>query len=129
MPVTPGMRGEASITVEQSHTASAMGCGNLPTLSTPALAALIERAATNAVRRGLGEGEETIGTMINVRHLAPTPIGKRVRAEAVVTAVNGRSISFNVRAADAVADVGEGTHERMVVDREQFIWKAASRGT
>jgi fluoroacetyl-CoA thioesterase len=128
MPVTPGMRGEASLTVDQQHTASAFGSGNVPTLGTPALIALLERAAVNAIRRGLGEGEESVGTQVSVRQLAPTPLGKRVRAEAVVTAVDGRRITFDVRAADAVAPVAEGTHERVVVDREQFIWNAASRG-
>jgi predicted thioesterase len=122
------MRGEASITVDQSHTASASGSGNVPTLGTPALVALLERAAVNAIRHALDEGEVTVGISINVRHTAPTPIGKHVRAQAVVTAVNDRSISFDVRAADLAATVAEGTHERVIVDREQFIWRAASRG-
>lgn len=129
MPVTPGMRGEASLTVDQSHTASASGSGNLPTLGTPALVALLERAAVNAIRRGLADGEESVGTQISVRHLVPTPLGKRIRAEAVVTGVDGRRITFDVRASDATAVVGEGTHERLIVDREQFIWQAAARGS
>jgi predicted thioesterase len=128
MPITPGMRGEASLTVDQSHTASALGSGNVPTLGTPALLALIERAAVNAVRRGLDEGEETVGVSVNLRHLAPTPIGKRVRAEAVVSGVNDRTVTFEVHASDAAAPVAEGTHERVIVDREQFVWRAASRG-
>ncbi len=128
MPITPGMRGEAALTVDQSHTASALGSGNVPTLGTPALVALIERAAANAVRRGLNEGEETVGTVINLRHHAPTPIGKRVRAEAVVTAVEGQTIRFDVRASDSAATIGEGSHERVVVNREDFVWRAASRG-
>jgi predicted thioesterase len=128
MPIVVGMRGEASITVDQSHTAAAFGTGNVPTLAEAALVALLERAAVNAIRRGLGDGEESIGRMIDVRHLAPTPIGKRVRAEAVVTSVEGRTVRFSVRASDAFADVGEGIHERLVIDREQFIWSAASRG-
>lgn len=129
MSVTAGMRGEASMTVDQAHTASALGSGNVPTLGTPALIALMERAALNVAKRGLEPGEETVGTMVNVRHLAATPIGKRVRAEAVVTSVEGRRISFEVRAFDGAGNViGEGTHERVVVDREQFIWNAARRG-
>lgn len=129
MALTPGMRGEASLTVDQSHTASALGSGNVPTLGTPALIALMERAAANVARRGLEPGEETVGTMVNVRHLVPTPIGKRVRAEAMVSAVDGRKISFEIRACDSSGTIlGEGTHERVVVDREQFIWKAAMRG-
>ena len=128
MAITPGMHAEASLTVEQSHTAAAQGSGNVPTLSTPALVALVERAAVNAVRRGLEPGEETVGTAINLQHQAPTSIGKRVRASAEVVEVDGRHIRFTVRAFDASGVIGEGTHERAVVDREQFIWKAASRG-
>lgn len=129
MALTPGMRGEASLTVDQSHTASALGSGNVPTLGTPALIALMERAAANVARRGLETGEETVGTMVNVRHLVPTPIGKRVRAEATVSAVDGRKITFEIRACDSSGTIlGEGIHERVVVDREQFIWKAAMRG-
>ncbi len=129
MPISVGMRGEASLTVDQSHTAAALGAGNLPTFGQPALVALLERAAVNAIRRGLGEGEESVGKMIDIRYVAPTAIGKRVRAEAVVTAVAGRTVTFAVRAFDATGGVvGEGTHERLIVDRDQFIWNAASRG-
>lgn len=128
MAITPGMHGEASLTVEQSQTAAAQGSGNVPTLGTPALVALVERAAVNAVRRGLEPGEETVGTAINLQHQAPTSIGKRVRASAEVVEVDGRRIRLTVRAFDATGIIGEGTHERAVVDRDQFIWKAASRG-
>jgi fluoroacetyl-CoA thioesterase len=128
MPVTPGMRGEASMTVDQAHTASALGSGNVPTLGTPAVVTLLERAAVNAVRRGLEEGQETVGTLINIRHLSPTAIGKHVRAQAIVTGVEGRTITFEVSATDPSGKIAEGTHERIIVNREQFIWKAASRG-
>ncbi|HVB96789.1 MAG TPA: thioesterase family protein [Chloroflexota bacterium] len=128
MAVTPGMIGEASLTVDQAHTASALGSGNVPTLGTPAVVALLERAAVHAVRKGLEVGQETVGTMVNVRHLSPTPIGKRVRALAVVTNVDERTITFDVSASDSSGKIAEGTHQRVVVDREQFIWKAASRG-
>lgn len=128
MPVIPGAHGEASMTVDQAHTATSLGSGNVPTLGTPALIALLERAASNAVRRQLAPGEETVGTMVNIRHLAPTAIGRRVRAEATVTAVNDRTITFTVKAFDSTSVVGEGTHERVIIDREQFIWKAAARG-
>lgn len=128
MAITPGMHGEASITVDQSHTAAAHGSGNVPTLGTPALVALVERAAVNAVRHGLEPGEETVGTAISLQHRAPTAIGKRVRASAEVAEVDGNRIRFNVRAFDLKGVIGEGTHERVIVDREQFIWKAASRG-
>ncbi|HLZ10171.1 MAG TPA: dihydrolipoamide acyltransferase, partial [Chloroflexota bacterium] len=74
------------------------------------------------------EGEDTIGVSVNITQLAPTPLGKRVRAEAVVTGVNGQQIAFSVKASDSVAPVAEGTLERVVVDREEFIWTAAARG-
>ena len=128
MAVTPGMRGEASLTVDQAHTASALGSGNVPTLGTPALVALLERAAVHAVRKGIESGQETVGTLVSVRHLSPTPIGKHVRALAVVTGVEGRTITLEVSASDSSGKIAEGTHERVVVNREQFIWNAASRG-
>jgi predicted thioesterase len=122
------MRGEASVTVDQAHTASATGSGNLPTLGLPALIALCERAAAQAIRRGLEPGEETVGTMVHLRYLAPVSQGKRIRAEAVVTAVDGRKVTFEVRASDSKGPIGEGTHERTVVDRDEFIWQTATRG-
>lgn len=128
MDLSVGLRGEAAITVDQAQSANALGTGNLPTLGTSALIALLERAAVNAIRRALHEGEESVGTMVNIRHLAPTPLGKRVRAEAVITAIDGPRITFDVRASDAVALVAEGSHERVLVDREDFVWKAAARG-
>ena len=128
MAVTPGLRGEAAITVDSSHVSSGLGSGNLPTLGTPALVALLERAAVNAIRHGLQEGEETIGVLVQIKQLAPTPLGKRVRAEAVVTGVDGGQISFEVKASDSVALIAEGTLKRVVVDREEFIWNAAARG-
>jgi fluoroacetyl-CoA thioesterase len=128
MPVTLGLRGEAAITVEAPQSANALGTGNLPTLATSALIALLERAAVNAIRRALAEGEESVGVMVNVKHLAPTPLGKWVRAEAVVTGVDNRRVSFAVKASDAIAVVAEGTIERVLVDREDFVWSAAARG-
>ena len=128
MAVIVGVRGEAALTVDSSHVVSGLGSANLPTLGTPALVGLLERAAVNAIRPGLEEGEETIGVTINLKQLASTPLGKRVRAEALVTSVDGRQISFAVRASDSVALVAEGTLVRAVVDREEFIWNAAARG-
>lgn len=128
MPVTPGMRGQASITVDQSHSAKASGSGTVPTLGTPALVALMERAAINAVRNVLEQGEESIGTMINLRQLVPIGMGKHVRAEAVVSGVEGNRVSFAVTAQDSRQKIAEGTHERVIVDREEFIWQTASRG-
>ncbi|HLG50469.1 MAG TPA: hotdog domain-containing protein [Chloroflexota bacterium] len=129
MAVTPGMKGEASIIVDQTHSASASGSANLPTLGLSALVSLLERAAANAARRGLEQGQETIGTRVEVRQHTPVPLGKRIRAEAVVTAVNGETITFSARAFDVSGQpVAEGVLERAIIDREQFIWSAALRG-
>ena len=126
--VQVGAKGDASVTVNTTNTALAMGSGNVPAFATPALVALMERAAVEAIRRQLEGGEETVGSMISIRHLAPTPIGKRVRAEAVVTAVDGRKITFTVNAWDAVEKVGEGTHERVLIDRDRFVFSLAKKG-
>lgn len=126
--VQVGAKGEAAVTVNTTNTAIAMGSGNVPAFATPALVALMERAAVEAVHRQLEGGEETVGSLISVKHLAPTPIGKRVRAEAVVTAVEGRKITFSVSAWDAVEKVGEGTHERVVIDRDRFVFNLAKKG-
>ncbi|HEX5416037.1 MAG TPA: thioesterase [Chloroflexota bacterium] len=128
MAITPGMHGGATITVDQSHTAAAHGVGNLPILSTPALVALVERAAVNAVRRGLEPGEETFGTAISLQRRAPTSIGKQIRAQAEVVEVADRRIRLTVQASDSSGVIAEGTHERAIVDRDQFIWQAAARG-
>ena len=128
MAITPGMHGEASLTVEHGHTAAAQGSGNVPTLGTagPGCARRASGGQRGPARPGAGR--ETVGTAINLLHQAPTSIGKRVRASAEVAEVDGRRVRFTVRAFDASGVIGEGTHERAVVDREQFIWKAASRG-
>ncbi len=129
MAIGKGLRGEASVIVNESNIASKLGSGSLPVFGTPALIALMERAAVNALRPHLDEGQDSVGVAVNVRHLAATPMGKRVQAEAQVTAVEGNRIVFAVKAYDAVEMVGEGTHERVLVDRDSFMWKVASKGT
>lgn len=129
MAITRGLRGEASVIVNETNIASKLGSGSVPVFGTPALIALMERAAVNALRPHLDEGQDSVGVSVNVRHLAATPMGKRVRAEAEVTAVEGKKITFAVRAFDSQEKVGEGTHERVLIDREAFIWKIASKGS
>lgn len=129
MAITRGLRGEASVIVNETNTASKLGSGSVPVFGTPALVALMERAAINALRPHLDEGQDSVGVSVNVKHLAATPMGKRVRAEAEVTAVEGKKITFAVRAFDSQEKVGEGVHERVLIDREAFIWKIASKGS
>lgn len=123
-----GTRGASSETVNERNTASAVASGGMPTFATPSMIALMERASVNAIRSYLDEDQESVGTLINVTHIAPTPVGRRVKADAEVVAVHGRKITFKVRASDPVEMIGEGIHERMFVDRERFIWKAATKG-
>jgi predicted thioesterase len=119
--LTPGLRGAARVAVGPGHTAQALGSGDLPVFGTPALIALLERAAVAAVDGHLDPGDTTVGTRIEVAHLAATPVGDEVRAEAEVTAVDGRKLAFSVVAFDGRQKVAEGRHERVLVTRERFL--------
>lgn len=128
MSISVGARGCAETTVTEQNTALAMGSGLLPVFATPAMAALLEAAAVNACQAGLEEGQGTVGTHLDISHDAATPVGMTVRAEAEVTAVDGRAITFAVRAFDEAGQIGGGTHQRFVIDNERFLSKAQKRG-
>jgi predicted thioesterase len=123
----PGLVGEAHATVGQADLASAIGSGRLDVYGTPALLGLIELAAVNAVDHLLPEGSTTVGTRLDVRHLAPSPLGIHVRARAELVGVDGRRLTFTVEAFDAVDKIGEGTHERAVVDGSRLLARAAAK--
>lgn len=116
----PGLVGEASLTVTDTMTAAALGSGNVEAFSTPALIALLEAAAIDALKGRLPEGQTSVGTMLNVRHLAATPVGMAVTARATLKEIDGRRLVFDVEAWDAVERIGEGTHERFIVTRARF---------
>ena len=122
-----GLRGAARTQVAAEETAAALGSGDVPVYGTPSLVALLETAAVDAVAGQLGPGETTVGTWIEVTHLAATPIGMEVRAEATLTAVDGRTLSFAVVAFDGREKVGEGRHRRMIVARDRFLAKVADK--
>ncbi len=111
-----GLVGEVAATVEAHMLASAVGSGSLDVLATPWLVALLEAAACRAIEGKLPENQTSVGTRIDVKHLAPTPAGGEVHARAELTEVDGRRLVFRVEASDAVDKIGEGTHERAVVD-------------
>ncbi len=115
-----GLRGRAELIVGEQHLASAVGSGLVPVFSTPMLIALLENAAVDALRPVLREGQTSVGTRLDVRHLAPTPPGMRVRAFAELVRVEGRVLTFNVWAEDETEKIGEGVHERAVIDRARF---------
>ena len=91
-----------------------------PVFATPMMVTAMENAALNAVRDYLGPNESAVGTAVNIRHLAATPVGHRVTAEAVVTKVDGRRVEFRVTARDEIEEIGNGTHERVVVDLDRL---------
>lgn len=125
--LTPGLTGEASITVTDGLTAAALGSGSVPVYSTPALIALLEGAAIDALKGRLPDGMTTVGVRVDVRHLAATPVGQTVTARATLRQVDGRRLVFDVAAWDPVEPVGEGTHERVIVDRARFESRAAAK--
>jgi fluoroacetyl-CoA thioesterase len=98
-----------------------------PVFATPMMITAMENAALNAVRSYLGPGESAVGTAVNVRHLAATPVGHRVTAEAEVTKVDGRRIEFKVSARDEVEEIGNGTHERMLVDIQRLQQRLSAK--
>jgi predicted thioesterase len=115
-----GLTGEASVTVTDDLTAFALGSSNVKAYSTPALIALMEGAAVNALAGRLAEGQTSVGTSLNVKHLAATPVGMTVTARATLKAVDGRRLVFEVSAWDMLEQIGVGTHERFIVDRARF---------
>lgn len=128
----PGLKGAKEIVVTPEHTAPHVGSGKVPVLATPVVVNLLEAAALAAVEHLLPEGMQSLGIQLDVRHFAATPVGMRVRAEAEVVAVEGRSIRFRLAAADEVEPISEGAHERVVVTVARFdmrmVEKAAKTG-
>src|SRR5919201_834371 len=116
----PGLRGEAGLVVSEEHTAPRVGSGAVHVLATPVMINLIEAAALAAVEHLLPPGHQSLGTVLNVRHIAATPVGMRVTAAATVQRVDGRTIYFAVQARDERELIGDGTHERVVVDVAKF---------
>jgi len=125
-----GTTGQASLIVRQEHLASQLKSSLLPpVLATPIMILVMENAALDAIRPFLDEDESAVGTVVDVRHIAPTPIGQQITAEARVVEVSDRRIVFAVAARDEVEDIGSGTHERTVVDLQRIArrLKAKSR--
>src|SRR3954467_8475194 len=115
-----GLTGSANIVVGEEHTAPSIGSGRVHVLATPVMINLMEAAALDAIEDYLPEGTQSLGTHLNVRHVAATPVGMKVRALAEVTAVSGRSVRFAVTVKDEVDLIGDGTHERGVVNVAKF---------
>ena len=127
MSVEIGMKGRAETVVVQENTAAAVGSGLVPVFATPYMIALMEGAAVNAVLPHIGADEGTVGTHLNVSHSAATPIGMKVWAEATVTAVEGKKLSFDVVAYDEAGEIGRGTHERFIIKPEKFLARCQAK--
>ena len=116
----PGLVGRAGLTVGEEHTAPRVGSGKVHVLATPVMINLIEAAALAACEHLLPAGHQSLGTVLNVRHIAATPVGMKVHASAEVTKVEGRTIFFRVEAHDERDLIGDGLHERVVVNVAKF---------
>ena len=127
MEITIGMRGEVFTTAEREDTAREVGSGDLLVYSTPCMVALMEGAACEAIAEALGENQTTVGTALNIEHISATPVGLDVRAVAEVTAVEGKVITFEVKAFDEAGEIGRGTHKRVIVNSQKFLERAYNK--
>lgn len=122
-----GLSAQSRTQVTAENTAARMGSGDMEVFATPALVALLENAAMKAVAPALAEGQTTVGAEMNCTHIKPSGLGAEITATAVLTAVEGRKLTFNVGARDEGGLIGEGVHIRYVVDRERFMAKVGGR--
>ena len=127
MEITVGMKGEVSSFVEREDTAKEVGSGSLLVYATPCMVALMEGAACEAIADALDGDKTTVGTELNIQHISATPVGMDIRAEAVVTAVEGKVITFELHAYDEAGEIGKGTHKRVVVAVQKFLDKAYNK--
>lgn len=118
-----GLKYQSRVVVSADNTALKLGSGDMEVFATPAMIALMENAAMNAVASSLDEGATTVGTMMRSSHVKASAVGATITAEAELVAVEGRRLSFVVKAWDEQGTIGEGEHERFIVDRERFLSK------
>ena len=127
MSIEPGLKGRAETLVTPENTAAAVGSGLLPVFATPMMCALMEAAAVNALEGALEPGQGTVGTALEITHDAATPVGMKVWAEAELTAVDRRALTFAVSAFDEAGPIGKGVHKRFVIDNDKFLAKAQAK--
>lgn len=118
-----GITYTSTTVVDNSNTAAALGSGDMDVFATPAMVALMENAAMNAVAPYLEQGQTTVGTQITTSHIKASALGATISATATLTAVDGRSLTFTIVASEGDKTIGEGTHTRFIVDRERFLAK------
>ena len=125
--LTAGLIGEAELLVGEQHTAPHVGSGKVHVLATPVMVNLMEAAALAAAERFLPAGHQSLGTRLDVRHIAATPVGMRVTARAELVKIEGRNLTFKVAAHDESELIGDGTHVRVVVNVARFDQRAQAK--
>jgi predicted thioesterase len=123
-----GTTREATFQVEDEHSAIHVGSGSLRVLATPWMIAFMERTARQLLGELLPVGYSSVGVRVDIRHLAPTPVGSTVKTSAQVTTIDDGSVNFNLSAWDEVEKIGEGQHQRVVIDEERFLRRVAKKG-
>jgi fluoroacetyl-CoA thioesterase len=123
----PGITGEVNYKVEYKDTAANYGNSGVEVLATPVMLGLMERAAITAIQPYLNEGSSSVGSNLNVSHLAATPVSMKVKFLAELQKVEGKKLTFKVEAFDEFDKIGEGTHERFIINLEKFLKKAAEK--
>ena len=118
-----GLTYTSTLVVSKDHVAAVMGSGDLHVFATPAMVALMENAAMLAVAEHLPEGSTTVGAMMNTSHVNPSPVDETIQATAVLTGIEGRKLTFSIKAEDSKGVIGEAEHVRFIVDRERFMSK------
>lgn len=122
-----GIKGKKELVVSQENTAKTMGSGTMDVFATPAMIALMENTAYTSVEKELEPGSGTVGTVLNVKHVAATPVGMKVTCETELIKINGRALTFSVKAYDECGLIGEGEHERFIVFEDKFQAKADAK--
>lgn len=129
MELKTGIIGKQKLMVTEEMTAKRLGSGELPVLATPQMIALMENTAYKSVAAYLGEGQGTVGTKIAINHLAATPVGMEVSLESELVEIDRNRLVFKVKAYDAAGCIGEGEHERFIIDNQRFLEKAEAKKT
>lgn len=121
------MTGKETVIVTEENTAMAVGSGSLRVFATPALAALIEKAACNCLAGQLEDGMTSVGTVLNIKHIAATPVGMKAEATVTLTEIDGRRLVFDISVTDEKDKISEGVHERFIVNAEKFMGKVTAK--
>lgn len=125
--LTVGISNEITKTVTKETTAAALGSGLLEVYATPAMVALMEETCMRSVQEELEEGWGTVGTGLTIHHISATPVGMKVRCASKLVEVDGRKLVFDVQAFDEAGLIGQGTHERFIIENEKFFQKACKK--